>query len=263
MTWKEFKLKIKKRWHYFLAKRKTIETYFMKVTESTKDVTTFNYYGQSFQARLKDSSDYDIVRQVILNGEYALAAGFFNAQNIKPNVIIDAGSNIGASTIYFKNLFPKALVFCVEPDDDNFELLSKNVSNYISEGSVFLYKAGLMGKSGLNLVINKEFRDKSSCARQVSIENEAKNLKSVTITDLLEGHSIEIIDLLKMDIEGAEKFLIEKDTDVSFLDITRCIAIEVHDEIVERKNIYELLKRKGFILFEQNETTFGIKKELC
>src|SRR5690554_7205605 len=100
-----------------------------------------------------------------------------------------------------------------------------------------------MGKSGLNLVINKEFRDKSSCARQVSIDNEAKNLKSVTITDLLEGHSIEIIDLLKMDIEGAEKFLIEKDTDVSFLDITRCIAIRSEEHTSELQSRPHLVCR--------------------
>lgn len=263
MSIKEFILKIRKRWHYFLAKRKTIETYYMTVVDSTKELTTFNYFGHVFKARLKNSSDYGMVKQVLIDGEYKVATTFFNAQNIQPKHIIDAGSNIGSTTIFFKNIFPESKVYCIEPDNDNFDLLKFNVSSYVDGGSVKLYKAGLMAKSGLSLSVTDEFRDRSSCARQVRISEKLSDLKSITIAEIIEENNIDVIDLLKIDIEGAENFLIEKDTDVSFLDITRCIAIEVHDEIVERKNIYELLKRKGFILFEQNETTFGIKKELC
>jgi len=262
MTWKEFKLKIKKRWHYFLAKRESIETYYMTVVDSTKEITTFNYYGHIFHARLKNSSDYDMVKQVLIDHEYTVATTFLSAQDIKPKVIIDAGSNIGATTIYLKHLFPKTNIYCIEPDEDNFNLLSKNISNYVADGSVFLYKAGLMGKSGHNLSINKDFRNKSSCARQVQIDENKTNLKSITIDDIMKEHNLEIIDFLKMDIEGAEAFLIEKESDLSFLAKTRCIAVEIHDEYECREGIYDLFKENGFLLLEDNETTIVLNKYL-
>lgn len=261
MTWKEFKLKIRKRWHYFLAKRKSIETYYMTVVGSTKDVTTFNYYGYVFKARLKSSSDYDMVKQVLIDGEYKIPTTFFIAQNLQPKHIIDAGSNIGSTTIYLKHIFPKSKVYCIEPDPDNFVLLQENVEDYVSDGSVVLYKAGLMAKSGLNLIVKDDFRDKSSCARQVAVSDEISGLKSITISEIIKENSIDSIDLLKIDIEGAETFLIEEESDVSFLKKTRCIAIEIHNEYKCRDAIYELLISHGFILLSDNETTIAINKK--
>ncbi|WP_417264809.1 FkbM family methyltransferase [Brumimicrobium sp.] len=263
MTWKEFKLKIKKRWHYFLAKRESIETYYMTVVDSTKEITTFNYYGHIFHARLKNSSDYDMVNQVIVKGEYALAVSYFKAQSFEPKVLIDAGSNIGSTAIYLKHLFPETQIFCIEPDEENFDLLKNNLSKYVNNGSVKLYQAGLMGKSGLNLSINTNFRDKSSCARQVVVEQKENRLKSITIIDLIKEHNLQSIDLLKIDIEGAEVFLIKNDSNVSFLSITKCIAIEIHDEYECREKIYELLIKNNFVLLEDNETTLAINKSLA
>lgn len=263
MSIKEFILKIRKRWHYFLAKRESIETYYMTVVDSTKEITTFNYYGHVFKARLKNSSDYGMVKQVLIDGEYKVATTFFNAQNIQPKHIIDAGSNIGSTTIFFKNIFPESKVYCIEPDNDNFDLLKSNLSSYVSDGSVKLYKAGLMAKGGLNLSVTDDFRDKSSCARQVLVSEKTSNLKSITIADIVKENKVDTIDLLKIDIEGAETFLIEEGSDVSFLDITRCIAIEIHDEVADRNIIYELLQSKGFILLEDKETTIAVKKILC
>lgn len=53
---------------------------------------------------------------------------------------------------------------------------------------------------------------------------------------------------------------IEEDSDVSFLNKTRCIAIEIHDEVADRNKIYQLLQNKGFILLEDKETTIVVNK---
>jgi FkbM family methyltransferase len=42
-------------------------------------------------------------------------------------LVIDAGANIGASALYFAYNLPDALIVAIEPDPDNFKLLSKNV----------------------------------------------------------------------------------------------------------------------------------------
>lgn len=76
MFCKEYILKFKKRIHYRLAGRKSIETYFMRVTDSSLSFTTFDYYGIVFKTRLKHTSDYDMAHQVLVEKEYAITLSF-------------------------------------------------------------------------------------------------------------------------------------------------------------------------------------------
>ncbi len=55
-------------------------------------------------------------------------------------LIIDAGANIGTSTIWFAETFPKAHIVAVEPDDENFVLLAMN-----SEGRWIDLRKGAVG----------------------------------------------------------------------------------------------------------------------
>jgi len=62
-----------------------------------------------------------------------------------------------------------------------------------------------------------------------------------------------------MDIEGSEKEVFTNpNSDVSFLAITKCIAIEIHDEFDCREAIYEILTKYGFLLFNSGELTIGV-----
>lgn len=262
MKYKDFILKVKKRIHYWLAHRKTIETYYMQVVASTKERTTFSYYGHLFSCRLPNSSDYGMAKQVLVDGEYKLIVDYFKTNNMEPNIIIDAGANIGVTSILLKNIYPKSKIYCIEPDDDNFRLLSENLDEYVKDQTVILYKNGLLGKSGLNLSVNSNFRDHSNCARQVEFSKDDTTLKSITIDEIIKNNNIDRIDFLKMDIEGSERFLIEQDVDVSFLDKCKCVAIEIHDEYPCRAGIYQLLKAKGYCIVTHGETTFGFNTKI-
>ena len=44
--------------------------------------------------------------------------------------IIDCGANIGLSVIYLKNLYPDAEIVAFEPDEQNFQLLQKNIASF-------------------------------------------------------------------------------------------------------------------------------------
>lgn len=261
MTLKEFILKIKKRIHYKLANKVSIETYFMPVINSTKNESTFSYYGHLFYSRLKNSSDYNVAKQVLVNEEYKVVTSYFKINKITVNSIIDAGSNIGLTTIYFKRYFQNSKVYCIEPDNENFRMLNRNLNLFTADGTVKTYNAGLMGKSGLSLIISSDFRGGSDWAKQTIVSDEINlNLKSITIPDIINENQLQIIDILKIDIEGAETFLINNDTDTSFLKKTRCVAIEIHDEFNCRDKIHELLIKENFILIEVNEMTFAINK---
>src|SRR5688572_20671478 len=45
---------------------------------------------------------------------------------IEPTFIVDAGANIGLSTLHFKQQYPSAIVVSIEPEGKNFDLLNRN-----------------------------------------------------------------------------------------------------------------------------------------
>jgi hypothetical protein len=46
-----------------------------------------------------------------------------------PKTIVDAGANIGTSSIFFAKKYPNARVIAIEPEESNFDF-TKNMSNY-------------------------------------------------------------------------------------------------------------------------------------
>lgn len=47
-----------------------------------------------------------------------------------PRVIVDAGANIGLTSVFYANKHPGAKIFAIEPEPSNFELLKKNTASY-------------------------------------------------------------------------------------------------------------------------------------
>src|SRR5271169_1281292 len=62
-----------------------------------------------------------LFEEIFLTGDY-----FFSTTTSSPN-ILDCGSNIGMSILYFKNLYPDARILGFEPDPDTFGMLRRNV----------------------------------------------------------------------------------------------------------------------------------------
>jgi len=74
-----------------------------------------------FFLRLK-TTDLPTFDQVFFYKEY----DFDTAKS--PNIIIDAGANIGLAAIYFANRYPNAKIIALEPEQSNFRILKENVS---------------------------------------------------------------------------------------------------------------------------------------
>jgi hypothetical protein len=76
-----------------------------------------------FYLRL-DTSDIFTFDQVFVYQGYDFDA------SPSPEIIIDAGANIGLASIYFANKYPEAKIIAVEPEESNFRLLRKNAAPY-------------------------------------------------------------------------------------------------------------------------------------
>jgi FkbM family methyltransferase len=155
--------------------------------------------------------------------------------------IIDCGANIGLSLLYFKNYYPSSRIIAFEPDPDLFQILEKNIANnnlesvtvieaacWTDDGTIAFQKEGAHSGSATN------FWDKS---KQISVRAEK-------LAKYLEGQEI---DLLKMDIEGAEfQVLMSLGP---YLSNVKNIVFEYHSANNEDQKLSELLnllKESGF-----------------
>ena len=78
--------------------------------------------------RNKDHSDLDVYKQIFINQEYVIFKDLvnYNYQNHEV-VIIDAGANVGYTSLYFAQELLNCRIFAIEPSTDNCEILKNNM----------------------------------------------------------------------------------------------------------------------------------------
>jgi FkbM family methyltransferase len=230
-----------------------------KIKKANNGFIVEDFKGVSSFIR-KGTSDSYVFKQVFLDLEYLPLLQLLNNNNIQVNNILDCGANVGYTTTYLKKVYPNSSIYCIEPDKDNLTCIEKNVSlNNLK--NVTIINKGIWGKEAF-LKITKDFRDGQSWSLsliEVDHEEDA-DVKATTITQLIDEYKLTEIDILKIDIEGAERFLFDNEKDAkAFLNITKCIAIEIHDEYDSREMIIKILIENGFKIKHSGELTLGYK----
>jgi len=137
-------------------------------------------------------------------------------------VIVDAGANIGLSSVFFAGKFPHAIIECFEPEDENYALLIKNTENY---PNIRPHKSALWWKSGFVSVIDKGYGLRGFVTEETGKED---HIPALSVDDLMIQHNYQSIEILKMDIEGSEKDLFDHNTD-KWLSRIKFLIIELHD----------------------------------
>lgn len=156
-------------------------------------------------------------------------------------VIIDGGANIGIAVLWWMARWPKAKVIAFEPDPFVFEALQHN-SRYLA--SPELHRAALS-----TTALGSRFLAKGSDAGRLGDDEESSDLAltvpTVNLGDVLDG--LDRVDLLKLDIEGAEtEVLMDAESHLGCVDR---IFVEYHSFAGRRQTLaelLELLRRSGF-----------------
>src|SRR5205807_3703122 len=91
----------------------------------TSSLARLHWGGQDIFYR-SGSADPFVLYQVLLRSDKK--AEYYVPPALRPKIILDIGSNIGASIIYFHRQFPDANIFGFEPHPDTFRILQKNVA---------------------------------------------------------------------------------------------------------------------------------------
>ncbi len=196
------------------------------------------------------SSDFVVFEQIFIREEYQFAT----QQHFDSPCIVDAGANIGCTTVYFKAIYPFAKILAVEADPDNYSALQENLRlNNLHD--VQCAAVALWFENG-TVAISRNFKDGRDWSAHVDTQGQTP-VTSRTLGTLLESYGINSIDILKMDIEGSERPIFIKDETINeSLVKIRCIAIEVHteDDLIEKR-----LRGLGFRMFKKGETLFAQK----
>lgn len=175
----------------------------------------------------------------------------FKASSATP-FILDCGSNYGTSIVYFKHLYPNAKIIGFEPDPQIHRILSTNIANRgLTEVEVLNY--GLW-KEETTLTFASEGADGGRISSQEG-DSDSIHIKTKVLSAFLKN---EKVDLLKIDIEGAEvDVLIEAKP---YLQNVDHIFIEFHSFEGQPQRLNELLdvlETSGFRYYMQ--TQFGSK----
>lgn len=216
--------------------------------------------------RKNPSSDLAVFNQVYGWLEYQkVVETYKNSFNYNPENeinIIDAGSNIGLTSLYFLDYFKQVNLISVEPEKENFKVLQANLQNLPKQCQTQQINGGIWS-SDTFLKIVSDFRDQSDWSFRVEETNNPNDIKAYSINSLLKSNNWNSIDILKIDIEGSEKQIFDlQHSDVSFLSKTKCIAIEIHDEFNCREMIYQVLSDYNFTYFNNGELTIGVNQNI-
>ena len=157
-------------------------------------------------------------------------------KNFAPKLILDCGGNIGCSAVYFANKYPDAQIYSVEPERDNFQLLTFNTAFY---ENIHPLKSALWDKETF---LNVSGEAAGAMVKPTDTENNDSALvKTTTVAKLLADSGFDEIDWLKVDIEGAEKEVFAAPDVDEWLPKVRVLTIELHDQS-KRGCSYEFFK---------------------
>jgi methyltransferase, FkbM family len=120
----------------------------------------------------------------------------FNCASSAP-YIIDLGANIGLSVLYFKMLFPEAEICALESDSAIYSHLVRNVHGNGYNDVTLINKAAWHEDSILKFM--KEGADGGKIVAEP--DSSSVEVEAMDVSSLIEGRRV---DLLKIDIEGAE-----------------------------------------------------------
>ncbi len=187
-----------------------------------------------------------IYRQMFIEKEYA----FFSKK--KSPFIIDCGSHIGISILYFKFLYPESQILGFEPNPETFKILRKNIhANNLK--NVKVVNAALSDRDGFATLHGDNKKTNPWNWGDTLVNNmwgfgntdRRFNVKTVKLSSYINKK----VDLLKLDVEGVEQKVLQE-SEKKLSDVNEIIFEYHYTGATKGTNNYgfikSLLERKGF-----------------
>ena len=183
-----------------------------KHIERIKHMTSIlNHENYNFQIReyAEDPSDdhnldFKVINETWIENVYRIHQGQFFGSG----VFVDIGANIGAVSLFVDSFNKdreddsKIKVYSVEPEPNNLYLLNKNIENNPTENITIVNNAIWYEEKMVSI------SNRGGNSSIVDLEEDSSEVLAITLETLFLTYDIKEVDVMKIDIEGAEFDLI-------------------------------------------------------
>jgi FkbM family methyltransferase len=167
------------------------------------------------------SSDLFTIYEIYRDGGY-LPKLHYTPTEVK--TVVDFGANIGVFSLWASHIFDAEKIYAVEMEASNYEQLLANISVNDLQATIIPVQAAIFKESG-----SVGIRRMGGVGfHMLNLHEKANTVKALSLADFLSVTNIEMIDLLKIDIEGAEKYLLTPENEEVFRDKVRYVFLETH-----------------------------------
>jgi len=155
--------------------------------------------------------------------------------------ILDLGANVGLFATYIAALNPLAAIYCFEPSTMNYRILCRNIERNKINAKTFQMAVSVNDGPGY-----LSLKDSSTEYTLVDIpDKNTENVKRVNFEQVFSLCGVERFDLLKCDIEGHEKLLLDNANNDLLLRFNHLI-VEWHHTWEELEALVDHLRKIGF-----------------
>ncbi len=179
------------------------------------------------------TSDISVLGEVIVSKIYGVAA---RAAGPKTRTIVDLGANTGLAARWLLHRFPDARVVCVEPQSGNVVVLRENLAGLESRAEIL--EACVGARDRLVTMVGSPGAESAFAM----VDDPNGDVRVVTMQAVVDVLGTGRIDLLKCDIEGAEKELFEASS--AWIEDVGAIAVECHGDFTLDR-LTDLLRSYG------------------
>lgn len=154
------------------------------------------------------------------------------------HTMLDVGANIGLVSLYVRAHSPEATIVAVEPDAENLALLEHNLAPLhamIIRGALWQHDRPVT------------FAPATPTTGHITT-GDGITVPGYTMASLVARSGFPTIDLLKIDVEGGERYLFAGDQ--AWLSRVRSIIIEFHEDTRDASHFDQILRAAGFLISE-------------
>jgi FkbM family methyltransferase len=189
---------------------------------------TIRFKGGPVLSYRRKRSDFRTVAETWLTLAYELPI-----EIDRPRLIVDLGTNIGATATWMAHRYGCERLIAVEPVPGNAAVARRNLAaNGINAE---IHEAAIGAEEGVGF-----FAD-SPDASEGHVSDEGREVRLVTVPGLIGDQQV---DLMKMDIEGGEGEAINGN--IGWLDQVKVIVTELHPQYADTDRIVRTLQEAGF-----------------
>ncbi|MEZ4180639.1 MAG: FkbM family methyltransferase [Candidatus Doudnabacteria bacterium] len=215
------------------------------------------FSGIKFWTRGKTTDINDAV--VVLSGNEYPDELLGLSQDLQSSpVVLDLGGHIGTFAMLIKSRWKNAKIFSMEPVKSNQDLFAKNIQANNYQDVVLIPKA-LFDQAGQYYIdfSGKQF-DALTVSRVKPHHGDYIVIDAISLDQLLGQYQIELIDLVKMDIEGSEYIVLPKCLD-QLSKVAKRLIMEYHPagDQAKRNQLVQLFDEAGWELFYETKNILG------